>query len=97
MANNRIYLRCRTCGKALFLGKCYLDGYYYGSYANHQDCLEDELNDFYEKHKFCNEPLAEDDIKFLDTPFKKVDSYYNRFEIAYEFEDNQEENKANEN
>ena len=89
MANNRIYLRCRTCGNILFLGKCYSDGYYYTNY--HNSDLETELNDFYTKHAFCNEPLNKDDIKYIDTPFKKTDSYYNRFEIAYEIEDDIEQ------
>lgn len=85
MANNRMYLRCRKCGEILFLGKCYLDGYFYGHYDG--ESLEQKLNDFYNKHDFCDAPLNKEEIKSLDTPFKQKDSFYNRYEIAYEFED----------
>ncbi len=88
MADNRIYLRCRKCGSVLFLGKCYSEGYFYKNY--HKNDLETELNDFYTKHAYCNEPLNERDIKFIDTKFNQEDNYYNRFEIAYETEEKSE-------
>lgn len=90
MANNRIFLRCRKCGSILFLGKCYERGYFYENY--HNSNLETELNDFYEKHAYCQEPLNESDIKYIDTKFKPEDSYYNRFEIAYEVEKDKKDN-----
>lgn len=94
MANNRIFLRCRKCGSILFLGKCYGDGYFYQNYRGSD--LETELNDFYEKHAYCSEPLNESDIDFIGSKFVQEDSYYNRFEIAYEFED-EEDDEVKEN
>ncbi len=58
MANNRIYLRCKGCGEELFLGKRFDAGYFYQRYpivngvaqGRH---LEEELNNFYDKHDLC--------------------------------------------
>lgn len=84
MANNRIYIRCRTCGDTIKIASCGLDGYI---------CCKDdvELTRFFQEHKFCDRPLNENEINALDTPFKQEDSYENRFEIAYEFENKEEE------
>lgn len=54
MANNRIYLRCKYCGKELFLGKRFCEGYYYKNY-NSDKTLEEKLNEFYDEHSFCND------------------------------------------
>ena len=87
MANNRIYLRCKQCGETLFLGKCGLSEYYWQFFGEHQDThLEDELNDFFKKHCFCEKELDKDKLKAFDTPLGKYTSWDTMFEIAYEFE-----------
>lgn len=70
MADNRIYLRCKGCGKELFLGKRLGFGYYWKNYgkennqrfANNPNWekqddrpLEDRLNDFYDEHMCCGD------------------------------------------
>lgn len=55
MANDRIYLQCNTCGKKLYLGKSYGDGFYwtnYGKLNGSEDFapLEDRLNVFFDEH-----------------------------------------------
>lgn len=64
MANNRIYLRCRGCGNVLFLGKSYLDGFYYP--CNTDVSLERQLNDFYEEHNYCAQPKVPEEHSFYD-------------------------------
>ena len=100
MANNRMYLRCRTCGNIFFLGKCFGEGYYtsniYYDGKTHYvkdvddngtpDAFLDAYNEFLDKHAYCTEPLNESEIRYIDTPFKKEDSYYQRFEICYEID-----------
>jgi hypothetical protein len=54
MANNRIYLRCRGCGDVLYMGKSFLEGFYYLSYDGIP--LERKLNDFYDEHNYCDKP-----------------------------------------
>ena len=72
MANNRIYLKCKCCGKTLFLGKRLGGGYYISDYACYNGVpLEDRLNRFYDEHAFCP-----------GTHFKGLDC----FEIEYEME-----------
>lgn len=57
MANNRIYLKCNVCGKTLFLGKSYLEGFFYTNYEQFRDpnpaTLEIKLNNFYDEHAYC--------------------------------------------
>ena len=81
MADNRIYLRCKECGKKLFLGKRLGIGYYWNNYGKENNeskandpnwkkqddrPLEERLNEFFEEHEFCG------------------DSIDYQFEIAYE-------------
>ena len=54
MANNRIYLRCNSCGKTLFLGKRLGLGYWYENYRPEEGSLEEQLNRFYDEHEYCN-------------------------------------------
>ena len=97
MANNRIYLRCRTCGKGFFIGKGFggpysIDNVYFAkdnriNAPNEPDAFLDALNEFYEEHCFCENDLAENDIKYLEPKFKTAPEnmhYENNFEIAYE-------------
>ena len=51
MAHNRIYMRCKACGAALYLGKTLADGYCYGEYDKGVT-LVDKLNKFYEEETF---------------------------------------------
>ena len=53
MANNRIYLRCKACGEKFYLGKRYCDGYWWERYGD-KDPLDRQLNDFYDRHIYCN-------------------------------------------
>ena len=52
MANNRIFLKCKVCGDTLFLGKRFMDKYYFNNYGGEE--LEKRLNDFYDKHYECS-------------------------------------------
>lgn len=54
MADNRIYLRCAGCGKDLYLGKRLGGCYYWENYGEDGTHLEDNLNEFFEKHLYCN-------------------------------------------
>ena len=82
MANNRIYLRCRRCGKSIFLGKCFGDGYYTNDVYYKDKTFIEALNNFYDKHNFCyDEPVDE----HLEPKFVAKDvNNENSFEIAYE-------------
>lgn len=66
MANNRIYLKCNICGKTLFLGKSFLQGYYYVNYDQLKDpgapSLEDKLNNFYDEHVYCGDSSSDGDF-----------------------------------
>lgn len=92
MANNRIYLRCKQCGKTLFLGKGFGGSYYTSSeFYKNKDLLE-SLNQFYEEHTWCDRfQLSEKEIKeiledtYNEPKIGKVPvSYENNFEICYE-------------
>ena len=52
MANNRIYLKCKACGKELYLGKHFLSAFYYVNY-DETTSLEEKLNKFYDEHEWC--------------------------------------------
>lgn len=60
MADNRIYLKCNICGKKLYLGKSFLDGFYYENYD--KKTLEEKLNEFYDKHTYCNKSYSDGDF-----------------------------------
>lgn len=53
MANNRIYLRCKSCGEEFFLGKRLTDGYWLCNYHEERGSIMDQLNEFYDKHTYC--------------------------------------------
>lgn len=85
MANNRIYLRCRGCGEVLFLGKSYLGGFYYTSYDDAP--LERRLNDFYEKHNYCENPKYSGIVPYDKEAFplpEGCDGCDGSFDIVYE-------------
>lgn len=52
MADNRIYLRCKNCGEAFFLGKRVGGGYYIQDYHHGNKSLIERLNEFYDKHQY---------------------------------------------
>lgn len=69
MANNRIYLRCKACGKMFFLGKHFCQGWYYTNYTPDKGTLEDKLNAFYDEHIYCKGyPLECLEIEYEDKP-----------------------------
>ena len=84
MANNRMYLRCRKCGRYFFLGKVYSEYFTDDVYYKHG--LIHALNEFYDEHAFCDkEPITDDN--FLDPKFEPCKPHYeNQFELAYEFD-----------
>lgn len=101
MANNRMYLRCRTCGDCFFLGKCFLDGYYtrniYYDGESHPiiddpmpngkpDAFLDAYNQFLDEHTYCcKEPEINEYFEPKFKPPEKGVDTENQFEIAYEF------------
>lgn len=87
MANNRIWLRCKQCGECLFLGKHFMGEYYWANYSNEDVHLEDKLNDFFEKHCWCEEPYNKQH-DYGETPVGKYTTWDTKYEIAYEFDDN---------
>ena len=85
MANNRIYLRCKNCGKGFFLGKCY-GGSYFTEDDYYKEGIIIALNNFYEEHCFCNKGISENDLEYYEPRFVKEErDYENNFEIAYEY------------
>jgi len=87
MANNRIYIRCKGCGKTLFLGKTFLDGYYWQNYYGEGVHLEDRLNEFFDKHNYCSEPKAEPPFSYDEKLFPFPDGFDGcdgAFDIVYE-------------
>lgn len=47
MANNRLYIRCKQCGKSVFIGKHFADT------LKVDEHVQERLNDFYSKHFYC--------------------------------------------
>jgi hypothetical protein len=45
MANSRIMLTCKHCGKQMIIGKGY-----FGEYVTYNTNIFEELNEFYEEH-----------------------------------------------
>jgi hypothetical protein len=63
MASNRGYLRCKNCGKTIYLSKNFGDAYYISL-----DRLN-ELNQFFNDHAFCgggDEIAHGGDYEFVD-------------------------------
>ena len=103
MADNRIYIRCRTCGRTLYLGKIFAyDGYYFDedcSIKNTGKTLAQRLNDFYDEHMLCDMKRVEVDEDGATGEGYSVKEYplpddadniavRNNFDIVYE--DNEE-------
>lgn len=55
MANNRMYLRCKSCGEEFFLGKRFSDGYFLVNYYEERGGIEKQINQFYDKHYYCGD------------------------------------------
>ena len=85
MANNRIFIRCKECGKYLFLGKGF-GGAYYTSNKFYDKDLTTSLNEFYDEHAFCDRDMIDEiDNDYLEPKLEKRAKHYeNNFEIAYE-------------
>lgn len=71
MANNRMYIRCRTCGEKYMIGKIYLEGYF----IQERDKIKfyDGLEKFYNDHNFCTDEKLDKEI-----------NTENQFDIYYE-------------
>ncbi len=90
MANNRIYIRCNVCGEALFLGKNFGDYFYWANYVPEAGDLEDQLNEFFNEHRYCmekprNGPLYPYDEEAFPVPGEPLYDACGDFSIAYEF------------
>ena len=48
MANQRMFLRCRSCGEQFFIGKRMRGGYYTGGFVD-----SEKLDLFYDRHVYC--------------------------------------------
>ena len=78
MANNRIYLKCNVCGEMLYLGKSFAMGYYWENYGKlngdpNSPPLEDRLNEFFEKHTYCNNEGNDGDYSIeYESPFRDI-------------------------
>lgn len=56
MANNRMYLRCKVCGKTYYLAKNFGEAFYLSydyQYPNAEEFCKG-LDDFFERHFFCS-------------------------------------------
>lgn len=89
MADNRIYLKCRTCGETLLIGSCISSPYEIYKF-NSVDMPEqnvpdfrDALNNFYLNHFHCQNG-------------KPVKTTENQFTLAYESLKEQEDVKVEE-
>lgn len=66
--------------------------YYWQNYNNDDKHLEDYLNEFFEKHCWCQKELDPKILEGLDTPLGKYKSWDNIFEIAYEIDSETDKN-----
>lgn len=77
MADNRIYLKCRTCGETLLIGSCINSPYEIYRFNSVHMPEQNEadfrtaLNQFYTKHFHCQNG-------------ERVESTENQFTLAYE-------------
>lgn len=54
MANNRLYIRCKECGKIHFIAKHYSDGWYTDEiYEGFNESAAKFLNNIYDEHDVC--------------------------------------------
>ena len=76
MANNRMWLRCRGCGKEFFLGKRFGEGYFIEQYEIYKGVpLIDRLNKFYSEHEWCgDEGLDCFELHYEDEPAPKTNA-----------------------
>lgn len=90
MANNRIYIRCNVCGEALFLGKQFGEFFYWGNYRQEDGDLEDQLNGFFQEHRYCTDKprngggLYPYDEEAFPVPGEPLYDACGDFSIAYE-------------
>lgn len=47
MANNRLYIRCKSCGKVVFIGKHFADA------LKAPADIREKLNEFFFDHNYC--------------------------------------------
>lgn len=73
MANNRMYLKCRSCGKSIYIGGELGSPYWIAKRDGKHEDFRDDLNEFYEQHHYCYE--GDSNIKISTT---------NQFTLAYE-------------
>lgn len=77
MANNRMFIRCKTCGNYIHIASILLPIPYVANFDMQ------ELQDFFTEHFNCTKEEVNDN--YLKPPFKYEDvDLENNFEIAYE-------------
>lgn len=74
MANNRMYLKCRSCGESIYIGGELMTPYWIDKRDGKNEDFRDDLNEFYEKHHYCYEGDTNSEINTT-----------NQFTLAYEF------------
>lgn len=76
MANNRIFLKCRVCGKQFMLAKSFGAGFFADNY--HGKTFLQNFNDFLDEHTFCmNDGTGECDegdfvLEYETTPLDQI-------------------------
>ena len=84
MANNRMGIRCKSCGATFLIAKTFLNNYYISN-NNSKETLYDELNEFFLEHSYCNIDKNKYDVNYWEPKFiKRKYSEENSFEICYE-------------
>lgn len=75
MANNRIFLKCRVCGKQFMLAKSFGTGFFAENY--HGKTFRQNFNEFLDEHTFClNDGSGDSDegdfvLEYETTPFNQ--------------------------
>lgn len=62
MADDRMYIRCKHCGKMLFIGKVF-NGERYSTSPYTPSVAGARLESFFEKHKACTEKFPADKVQ----------------------------------
>lgn len=88
MANERIYLYCRNCGKRFYLGKHSIDSFHFAN-KEYRDNLGCMLEEFFEQHTYCDGRFNEsEDAENVDPRYMTDYSFVGNFGIVYESSDN---------
>ena len=84
MANDRLYIRCKNCGTCLYLGKHFMDPFYWRNYRRDGRHLEDFLNDFFEQHCWCDQMDENDEFNSYELLYESDPDFGKKYVAAYE-------------